>query len=161
MTAILVPGFFLCPGRGRPGRGVHRVSVPTGLTARHEWFEKTGWEVWESLPPNSCLCLHSAAHKQGSLSRDICWHLVLIPFWKKCSCPREECIAFCVALPKTELEATSSRQNPLTALIQFLKKISCRKVMEKPSQLHMAAWGFKASTTKGTSEGRAPSFHAG
>lgn len=78
-------------------------------------------------------------NKQGSLSRDSCWPLVFIPFRKKKkqktnnSSPCEECIALDTQLPKNPTVAKSVSHNPLAALIQLLKEISCGKVTEKPA----------------------------
>ena len=100
---IIISGFL--SAFGREGHG----EEPAAWV--HFWHQhqtrvvkgKAGWGVWENCPPCSCPGLNSTMHKQEALSRDRCWHLFFIPFWKKNSYPQEECIAFYTQQPKTQL----------------------------------------------------------
>lgn len=114
--------------------------------------EEVGWEVWESHPPYSCPGLNMTMDKQESLSRESCWHLVFIPFWKKkkIHIPVKNVLPSTRNCQKPNCRQNPSDKNPLTALIQFLKEISGWKVTEKPAYCTLQPGVSKLSLLRGS-----------
>lgn len=146
---------FPLPSEGTMRRkGSSRRECAHGPARQTRVVKRTGREVWESRPI-AAVPARTVPRTHEGPSLEICAGN-LSSFLsgnkkkKKNSYLYEECIAFYMQLPKTQLWAKSIWQNPLAALIQFLKEISCWKVTEKPSSCAPRLGDSKLSLLRGS-----------